>query len=153
MSTSLSQGIGKRTSGKSRVDASVADIQARSRYRGNRDTGCNYSFYRSGNRVYLEFCQTGTCHNLTRQAYIGELSKTGFKSLSNIVIDSVTFSWDELSELIGCSTERLMRNALAFGARLSPVEAKSARDRYASRVENRHKRDRAKRPIKGIRIC
>lgn len=154
MSTSLSQNVGKRTNGKRRIDASVTDINARSHTRYHSDTGSAYTVVNSGGLIKVEFSQTGSRHDITRSATVGEMTASGFRSYSAIAFLGHKISWEDLADLIGMSQETLMRTVAKF-ARSQPCQSGgiSSRDKYAHDVGNRRKRDRAKRQIKGIRIC
>lgn len=153
MSTSLSQGIGKHTNGKSRVNAEVADITTRSHTRRHASVGSAYTVVNSGGLIKIEFSQTGNRQDVTRHVLVGEVTANGYKSYSALSCDGVQLSWDEVAVLIGANPDRLMASVLKFAKSQKCVEAKSSRDRYVSRVENRHKRDRTKTSMKGIRIC
>jgi hypothetical protein len=154
MSTSLSQGIGKRTNGKRRIDASVADINARSHTRYHSDTGAAYTVVNSNGLIKVEFSQVGTRHNETRSAVVGALTATGYRSYSAIAFMGFKISWDELAALIGMSQDALMRSVAKF-ARSQPYhgDGVSSADHYTRRATNRQKKDKCDRVSKGIRIC
>jgi len=153
-STSLSQGIGKRTNGKRRIDASVADINARSRTRYHSDTGAAYTVVNSNGLIKVEFSQTGTRHDEARSAVVGTLTATGYRSNSAIAFMESRISWDELAVLIGMSQDALMRSVAKFArSQVYQGDGVASADRYARRVTNRQKQDKRDRVSKGIRIC
>lgn len=153
MSTSLSQNVGKRTNGKRRVDAAVTDIAARSHTRRHASVGSAYTVVNNGGLIRIEFSQTGDRQDVTRHVLVGEVTANGYKSYSALSCDGVQLDWDEVAVLIGANPDRLMASVLKFAQSQKCLAAKSSRDRYSARVENRHKRDRTKTSMKGVRIC
>lgn len=152
-STSLSQGIAKRGNGKQRIDAGVADINARSRTRYHSTTGSAYTVVNSHGLIKIEFSQTGDRHDAKRVATVGTLTESGFKSYAAIAFMGHHISWQDLADLIGGSQEALMRSVAKFARSQSyQGDGVSSTSRYSHRVENRKKRDRAKQPLKGVRI-
>lgn len=154
MHTSLSQGIGKRTNGKRRIDASVADIEARSRTRYHSTTGSAYTVVNHNGLIKVEFSQTGDRHDAARSATVGTLTPSGFKTYAAIAFLGHHISWQDLADLIGMSQEALMRSVAKF-ARSQSYQGSgiSSTSRYDHRVANRQKQDRRDRMSKGIRIC
>ncbi|HEY9610518.1 hypothetical protein [Allocoleopsis sp.] len=154
MSTALSQNVGKRTNGKKRTHANVADINARSRTRYHSDTGSAYTVVNSSGLIKVEFAQTGSRHEVTRSATVGTLTESGFKSHAAIAFMGHHISWEDLVALIGMSQEALMRSVAKFArSQFYQGSGVSSTSRYSHEVRNRQKRDCAKRQAKGIRIC
>ena len=152
-STSLSQGIGKRGNGDKSVHGRVEDMNARSRVHSHNDTGAVFTVVNRCNQIGIEFSQSGMRQDKTRYAVVGELSRTGFKSLSSVTCDGIPLSWEDIADLIGIHPHSLMKSVRRFASGQTYTEGKSSRDRYGDRVGRERKRDRVTRLSKGIRIC
>ncbi len=151
--SSLSQNVGKRANGKRCTHASVADINARSHTRCHSSTGAAYTVVNSGGLIKVEFSQTGTRHDETRAAVVGQLTPNGFRSYSAVTFMGYTISWDELAELIGMGTDALMKSVAKFAKSQAYQSGVSSTSRYSHQVANRRKKAACDRVSKGVRIC
>jgi len=124
MRSSLSQDISKRGNGNKRYPANVTDIKARSPIRYNKSTGTGYQLTCSYNYVSLVLAQVGEEQDSTRTALVGEITPYGFKSLPTFEVDKEVLCWDDLAEIVGIDTDRLMVSVRKFASRFTYLEPK-----------------------------
>lgn len=143
MSTSLSQGIGKRGNGSSRVSG----------FNGN-ELSAIASHNRTRRRYHIEVkhgivtvvLAQQKVGSPTHEVVVGTVDSTGQFKLKNAYILAI-------SKAVQCDPERLIAHIRKIAAKNPGQDGVSSRDRYSQEVGNRRKKDRCDRVSKGIRLC
>jgi hypothetical protein len=143
MSTSLSQGVHKRNNGSSRV--SGFDGNELSAIASHNRTRRRYHIEVKHGIVTIVLAQQ-SAGSPTHEVVVGTVDRDGQFRLSNAYILPI-------SQAVQCDPDRLIAHIRKMSAKNPSVTGISSRDKYAHDLQNRRKRDRAKRPIKGVRIC